>query len=100
MTGEPTEDGKRGLGALAAYPVQGPDEHDLETAEPGVGERLAEHLAVLCAAIAGAYLKDVLAGDLEALALRPLPQFVELVGRLLLGLGDPAPDRACGDGCR
>ena len=33
-----------------------------------------------------------------ARALCPLPQFVELVGRLLLGLGDPAPDRACSHG--
>src|SRR6266568_342172 len=90
------EDGERDLGALAANPVQGQHEHNLEAAKPGFGERLAEHLTVLRAAIDGDHLEHVIAGDLEALPLRPLTQLVELVGRLLLGLGEPVPDRAPG----
>src|SRR5438445_8707485 len=52
MAGEPAEDGERGLDPLTAHPIQRPDEHDLEAAEPSVGERLAEHLAVPRAAVA------------------------------------------------
>jgi hypothetical protein len=98
VAGEPAEDGECGLDALAAYPVQRPHKHDLEAAEPGVGQRLAEYLAMLHAAVVRTHLEHVLAGDLEALALRPLPELFELVGSLLLGLGDPAPDHACGHG--
>jgi hypothetical protein len=53
---------------------------------------------VLRAAVACAHLEYVLARDLETFALCPVPQLVELVGGLLLGLGEPAPDRACGHG--
>src|SRR6266516_10022 len=92
VPGEPAQDGERRLDTLAAHPVQRPDEHHLEVAEPRIRDRPVQHLAVLDAAVAGAHLKGVLPGDLETLPLRPVPQFAVLVGRLLLGLGHTAPD--------
>jgi hypothetical protein len=64
-------------------------------ARPGVGEGLAELLAVR-AGPRRQPIKDVLGGDLQAAAGRLGAQYIELVARLLLVGADSRPHGAAG----